>query len=313
MLIRPALREYRVWTTDSRRWVSYRPRPDDIIISASPKTGQSWAQQIVSSLIFQDTVARPLLQVSPWIDGRPFGTVEGIHEQIEAQTHRRFLKSHVPIDGLPLYDSVKYIHVARDGRDAVMSWHDQLMAFTEAHRETLSKIGLEDPLIGKPYPLIPAEPADFFRLWLTTSVVQDQSDGFPSPSFFDFEASFWAERHRPNILFVHFQDLLDDREGEMRRIARFLEIEPDEQIWPSLVAAAGFSAMRAASDKLMPSFRDRDRPFFNKGTNGRWRGVFTPGDLTMYEAKTREKFAPDLAAWVSCGRRATDGAQSLAL
>jgi aryl sulfotransferase len=34
MLIRPALREYRTWTTDSRRWAPYRPRPDDIIISA---------------------------------------------------------------------------------------------------------------------------------------------------------------------------------------------------------------------------------------------------------------------------------------
>ena len=33
---------------------------------------------------------------------------------IEAQTHRRFLKSHLPFDGLPIYDEVRYIHVARD-------------------------------------------------------------------------------------------------------------------------------------------------------------------------------------------------------
>ena len=303
MLIRPALREYRVWTTDSRRWALYRPRRDDIIISASPKTGQTWTQQIVSSLIFQDAVARPLLQVSPWVDFRSVATVESIHEQIEAQTHRRFLKSHLPIDGLPLYDSVKYIHVARDGRDAVMSWHNQLTGFSEATRERYSKIGLEDPLIGRPYPLIPEEPAEFFRLWLTTAVVEGQSDGFPSLSFFDFEASFWAERHRPNILFVHYQDLLDDREGEMRRIARFLGIEPKEQVWPSLVAAAGFSAMRAASDELMPEFRNRSQPFFNKGMNGRWQGVFRPDDLTLYETKVREKFSPDLAAWLSFGHR----------
>ena len=117
MLIRPALREYRVWTTDSRRSRPYRPRRDDIIISAIPKSGQTWTQQIVSSLIFQDAVVRPLLQVSPWIDGRSFGPVERIYQQIEAQTHRRFLKAHLPVDGLPLYDEVKYIHVARDGRD----------------------------------------------------------------------------------------------------------------------------------------------------------------------------------------------------
>jgi len=106
MLIRPASREYRVWTTDSRRWAHYQPRPDDIIIAASAKTGQTWTQQIVSSLIFQDAVARPLLQVSPWIDRRPFGSVEDLFERIEAQKHRRFLKSHLPIDGLPLYDII---------------------------------------------------------------------------------------------------------------------------------------------------------------------------------------------------------------
>jgi aryl sulfotransferase len=310
MLIRPASREYRVWTTDSRRWAHYQPRPDDIIIAASAKTGQTWTQQIVSSLIFQDAVARPLLQVSPWIDRRPFGSVEDLFERIEAQKHRRFLKSHLPIDGLPLYDNVKYIHVARDGRDSVVSWHHQLKTFTETHREQLSKIGVEDPVIGRPYPLIPEEPAAFFRLWLTTPVVEGQADGLPSLSFFDFEASFWAERHRPNFLFVHYQDLLDDRDGEMRRIAHFLDIEPDERVWPSLVAAAGFSAMQAAGDDLMPEFRNRN--FFNKGTNGRWQGIFAPEDLALYEMKVREKFSPDLAAWLSGGRRATGEPQLIA-
>ena len=156
MLIRPALREYRTWTTDSRRWAPYRPRPDDIIISAFPKSGQTWTQQIVSSLVFQDTAVRPLLQVSPWVDGR-FRAVGPTYEQIEAQTHRRFLKAHLPIDGLPLYDDVKYIHVARDGRDAVMSIHNQYRSHTDAQRETLSKIGAEDSLYRKALSADPAE------------------------------------------------------------------------------------------------------------------------------------------------------------
>ena len=88
----------------------------------------------------------------------------------------------------------------------------------------------------------------------------------------------------------------------MRRIARFLGIASDEQAWPSLVAAAGFSAMRAATDALMPEFKNRN--FFNRGTNGRWRGVFRPDDLTLYDSKVREKVSPDLAAWLSLGRRA---------
>jgi Sulfotransferase domain len=74
------------------------------------------------SLVFQDSEARPLNVVSRWIDGRA-GRTEETHHAIEAQKHRRFLKSHTPLDGLPLHDGVRYIFVGRDGRDALMSLH----------------------------------------------------------------------------------------------------------------------------------------------------------------------------------------------
>jgi len=68
--------------------------------------------------------------------------------------------------------------------------------------------------------------------------------------------SFWNFRHLPNIHCVHYADLKADREGEMRRIARFLDIDVPESTWPALV----------------------ERDFFFKGTNGRWRDVRTRED-----------------------------------
>ena len=59
------------------------------------------------------------MDVSPWIDCRFVEPIEDTLARIEAQQHRRFLKSHLPADGLPLFDAVRYIHVARDGRDAL--------------------------------------------------------------------------------------------------------------------------------------------------------------------------------------------------
>lgn len=47
------------------------------------------------------------------------------------------------------------------------------------------------------------------------------------------------------------------------------------------------------------------RRFFNKGTNGQWRGILTDDDLALYEAKVREKLSPNLAVWLEGGRRAT--------
>ena len=75
-------------------------------------------QHIVSLLMFQDPAPLPVMDVSGWIDRRFGAPIEEALAKMEAQEHRRFLKSHLPADGLPLHDAVRYIHVARDGRDA---------------------------------------------------------------------------------------------------------------------------------------------------------------------------------------------------
>ena len=309
MLIRPALREYRTWSVDSRRWHGYEPRPGDIVIATSPKCGTTWTQQIVSSLVFQDAAVRALGKVSPWIDARFRGTVADTYSALAAQTHRRFIKTHLPIDGLPLYEEVTYVHVARSGRDAFMSMHNHFTANTQATIDTFDRIGLEDSTIGRPYPRLPADPAEFFRLWISTPAVPGQTDGLPSPSFFDLEVGYWAERGRPNLLLSHYNDLSVDLDGEMRRISGFLGIPVNEPLWPSLVSAARFEAMQAAGEALMPQLQTAitggTQRFFNKGTNGRWRGVLSDDDLKLYEAKARQKFTPGLAAWLEGGRGTT--------
>lgn len=309
-LIRPASREYRIWAMDSRRWEGYQPRPDDVIIATPPKCGTTWMQHIVCSLVFQDPTPRALPEVSPWIDQRFVSPIETVYGALERQTHRRFVKSHLPLDGLPLYDDVKYIHVARDGRDAIMSLHNHHSGFNADIIARFDRIGLEDPAIGRALPRVSKEPDVFFRQWISESFVSGQTDGFTTFSFFDTVASYWAERRRPNFLLVHYNDLLADRQGEMRRIAAFLGIEVAETLWPALVDSAGFTAMQDAGATLMPQterlFPDGGaRRFFNKGTNQRWREVLTADDLARYAAKVAEKFTPALAAWVEGGRLAS--------
>jgi aryl sulfotransferase len=303
-LIRPALYEYRTWAADSRRWDPYRPRPGDIIIATYPKSGTTWMQQIVSSLVFQDATSRSLDNLSPWIDARHLGRSEAeIYQVLEAQTHRRFPKTHLPVDALPLFDDVRYIHVARDGRDAVISMHDYFSGFTNAQLENLDRIGLADPAIAAPFPRVPADPAVYFRRWVSST-----ADAVTHRSFFDFEVGYWAERRRSNFLLVHYNDLLGDLESEMRRIARFLAIEVKETVWPSLVRAATFAEMQAAGDVLTPTLVNRfvggTRRMFNKGTNRRWDGILTDDDLALYDARLREKFSPGLAQWIAGGRGA---------
>ena len=306
MLARPALREYRTWSVDSRRWHAYTPRPDDIVIATPPKCGTTWMQQIVASLVFQDATPRPIPAVSPWPDQRFRETEQVMLDRLDAQTHRRFLKSHLPADGLPIHDDVRYIVVARDGRDVLMSWHNHFGGIGAEALANFDRVGLADPQIGRPYPRVPADPAAYFRLWLSTPAVAGQPDGYNQLSFFATIASYWAERRRENFLLVHYNDLKSDLDAEMRRIAAFLSIPVHDTVWPSLVHAADFAQMRAAGGILMPQtkamFPEGPDRFFNKATNGRWRDVLTEADLALYDAKVRTAFTPSLAAWLESGR-----------
>jgi aryl sulfotransferase len=276
------------------------------VIATYPKCGTTWMQRIISLLVFQDPEPRPVMQISPWIDRRAREPIEDVMARIDAQDHRRFLKAHLPADGLPIYDEVKYVHVARDGRDAAMSSHNHGSGLTPEVLEALDRTGLEDERVGRPYPRVPADPGDYFYRWLTEEVDPGYGDSSSATSFFHFARTWWEERHRPNVLLVHYNDLKADLPREMRRIADFLGIAVPPELWPGLVEAAGFEAMRRNGDALMGSvagyFRGGGHRFFHKGTNGRWRGVFRGADLALYDAKLRAELPPTCARWLACGR-----------
>ena len=301
-LVRPALCEVRSRVFDSARWAGYQPRSDDILIATYSKCGTTWMQHIVSMLVFGSAEPRPLWDVSPWPDARFGAPVETLMATMEAQTHRRFLKSHLPLSALPLYEDVKVLHVARDGRDACMSLHNHVRNFTTEGLAMLSAISRNDPKFGDAYPHVPDDASAFFHEWITDGGV----DGDPAASFFGLENSFWAERRRENVMLVHYNDLKTDRGGEMKRIADFLDIEIPDSLWPQLVEAASFDAMKRDGDALMPLahflWEGGSGRFINKGTNGRWRDVFAKDDLDRYEAKVRSAFSPALARWIEHGR-----------
>lgn len=315
MSLQLASREYRTWIFDSRRWQHYRPRADDIIIATYPKCGTTWMQQIVGLLVFQSPEPKPVMGISAWIDRRFPETIETVIAHIEAQSHRRFLKSHMPLDGLPFYDEVKYIHVARDGRDACMSFHNHATGFTDQMLRGLTKAGLEDETVARPYPEVIADAGEFFHRWITRGEVPGHEDGSPSMSFFHFERSWWEARDRPNVLLVHYNDLKADLAGEMRRIADFLGISVAPDVWPMLVEAAGFEAMRRDGDTLMAHvasiFKDGSKSFFFKGSNERWRGIVAEKDLALYEAKAMAMLSPACRRWVAQGRLKAGDPRSL--
>ena len=106
---------------DSTRWNWFTPRDDDIIVATSYKAGTTFTQTIIGNMLFPDgNLPGPASFISPWLDMRVF-PLELVLGQLDAQDHRRYIKTHTPLDGLPFYSNVKYVCVSRDPRDVFMS------------------------------------------------------------------------------------------------------------------------------------------------------------------------------------------------
>lgn len=314
MMLRGPEREFRDWVSDSRRWHGFTPRPSDVVVATAPKCGTTWVQRIVGMLLRQSVAPFPVQDEQPWIDMRS-RPVDEMLAMLEAQPGRRCIKTHSPIDALPFYDDLLYVHVARDPRDACMSYLNHVSGFTPLARNMLDHIGMTDETIGKPYPASSADPHSFFRAFMRCPDAETYQD-FTIAEYCDLERSYWAERHRPNVLMVHYNDLKADLEGEMRRIAAFCGIETPETLWPDLVEAAGFAAMKRDAAALLPRaamiWEGGAEQFLHQGTNQRWREVAAADDLMLYEAAASAGMSPNLKAWAEQGRLAAGDPAAMA-
>jgi len=298
-------REYRNHHLDSTRWDGVVPRDDDIVITTAYKAGTTWTQRIVAALVLGPGPI-DLTSASPWIDARFHGPVEMLMAEIEAQRHRRFMKSHLAADGVRYFPQAKYLVVGRDTRDVFMSLWNHYSSYTDHMYEVLNDADRPGP----PFPRCPPTPGQLWARWIAEGWFEWESDGWPFWSHHHHLATWWAARDVPNIMFVHYGDLLSDTEAEMRRIAAFLEIDVTEDVWPALVADVGIDAMReesrAVGDPESESFHGGAARFFYKGTNGRWRDTLTVEDLAMYD-RAASPLDPTLRTWLEGGRHALAG------
>lgn len=306
-------RIYQNAVLDSTRWQAFIPREDDIVISTSYKSGTTWTQAIVRELIVHDMqqagIIDPALFPAPdnsaslWPDARWISPIDELNAMLEAQPHRRFLKSHLALNGLPIYPQVKYLIVARDPRDVFMSLWNHHRGTTDEFLEMLNTFPRR---VGDPFPRCPADIHEFWASWISRSWFAWEQEGYPYWGTMYHNQSWWNYRHLDNIHLVHYADLKADPLGEIRGMAEFLEIEISDEALAAVIDHTGFDAMReraiAADANGQSPFREGARTFFYKGTNGRWRDTLTESELEMYEQTKATVLTPDCARWLEMGR-----------
>lgn len=295
MAFRAAEGEWITVHADSRRWGQVPLRSGDILISTPPKSGTTLMQGIVHSLLWPDGEAPgDFLGLSPWIDFR-YHPVEQVAEQVDDQHHRRFLKTHTPADCLSIDDDVSYLVVHRDGRDALVSWANHREKYRADAMEILNEKAAADGL------------APLDANWNGDDMDALLDEWLDECSPVRHLAAWWPLRNQDNVHLVHYADLLDNLDGEMRRIAAFLDVEVPDDLWPAVVERCRIDEMRAVAASnggFTTRFDGGADSFFHKGTNGRWVGVLTEDQLRRYDAHVDEGLEPEAAAWLGSGSTA---------
>ncbi|MEA2551642.1 MAG: hypothetical protein QOE25_1411, partial [Actinomycetota bacterium] len=303
-----ALRRYRGFMADSARWERFTFRPDDVVISTPSKCGTTWMQTIVGMLLFDRVdLGAPISTISPWLD-MLIRSDEEVFGILDRQTHRRFMKTHTPLDGVPRLDSVTYIAVARHPLDVALSDLDHAENMRRDHVVELrvGASGAADPdLPAREEP--PDDPGEFLRWFIDNEETPTGSGPNGLDDYCQQIRTYWDARHAPKVHLFHYGDMWADLDAEMRRVASALGVIIDEERWPAFVEAAGFASMRSrasatAPDAHMDIWASPQR-FFRSGGTRNWASMLSSEEIAHFEARLRE-LAGDAADWALRGRAA---------
>jgi hypothetical protein len=196
---------------------NFRPRPDDIFVVTYPRSGTTWTQMILYQLTTDGRMDfAHITQVCPWFE-RAF---KAGHD-LDALPGPRVFKSHLTYRRIPK-GPCKYLYVARDGKDVAVSYY-------HFHRSHMDYQGTFD---------------EFFAKFLAGEL----SYG----SWLRHVEGWWAHRADGNVLFLHYEDMVHDLPGSLRRIARFCELDVEPERFDSIVDRCGFAFMKAHESQFDP-------------------------------------------------------------
>jgi aryl sulfotransferase len=278
---------------DSSIWNDFHYRDDDIIITSYAKSGTTWLQQIVGQLLFDGDPDLDVAALSPWVDLHWPPKAEKF-ALLEQQQHRRFLKTHLPPDALAFSPQVKYIYIARDGRDVAWSLYNHYANRDLAWgREMAEKAGVS------PLPNIPTSALGFFHNWL-------EKEGYPFWPYWENISGWWKIKDLANVHFIHYANLKHDLPLEIERIAQFLDIpKPEDEIWQAIVHHCSFEYMKDNAEQFAPmagrAWKGGAKTFIYKGVNQRWKDILSAEDIHRYEAKAVAQLGPACAHWLATG------------
>ncbi len=279
--------------TDNRRWDQITLRADDVLVVTPPKSGTTWMQTIVALLLSGDPEVETQLAVKmPWIDIR-LREISEVAARVEAMEHRRSLKSHTPLNGIPYESGPQYLCVFRHPLDAHFSYRNHMRNI---------------PLNFFDFFYPEGDDETTFQRFLDGAAEGFDMDAMPLAHIIQHFKAAHELSSQPNVTLFHYADMTRDLAGTFDKVAGLLGMSHPPALMRELVQAATFDNMQANAVRFVPSagtpFMKSDRAFFHSGTNGQWAGKLTAEQLDGYDYVMNAHLSADERRWLELGEGA---------
>ncbi|PWJ21112.1 hypothetical protein SAMN05421539_102361 [Jannaschia seohaensis] len=245
---------------------------------------------IVAMLLHGSTeLPAPLSELSPWLDYSPM-PLDEVVAAYGSQQGRRLIKTHTPLDGLPITDGVFAISVLRNPIDAMRSMRRHVLNMAKApeHDPFLAD---EETVIARGIDL-PFEPTN----------VDDVSLGLLARHL---RAAIEAKAEANGfVTMIHYSDMKRDLGQVVAHIAAHIEVDAPPDLLAEIVEAASLASMRAKATRFAPLAKaghfKSPEGFFATGERGDHAQI--PLSLMkQYAERMSELLSPDEANWLQDG------------
>lgn len=216
---------------------------DDTFLVSYPRSGNTWTRFLIANL------RHPEIEVG-------FANIENLVPDTAALSNRtlkrirrpRILKSHQYFD--PRYPKVLYI--VRDPRDVAVSYYHFHRKYGFIQDDSPLEKFVTDFVAGK---LVSAD-------WGTWAE--------------NVASWYYTRRGNPNFMLVRYEELKDDTQTQLARVARFLGVDPTHELLGRAISQSSAERMRQLEheqrDQWVGTRKHRDDiPFVGRASAGSWR------------------------------------------
>jgi len=239
---------------------THKSRPDDVYIATYPKSGTTWLQHIVNQMLGEPRGSDlKIVKAIPWaaVETQSF---------IDNLSSPRVLKTHMKWCWVPKGDGVKYIYCYRNPKDVVVSYYHYVLImkyfnYNDSFDEYYSKVFMD-------------KRASMYG------------------GYFDHVSEWLQQRDNKNILFLTYEDLIEDLVRGITRIERFLKLELSEEMKLKIASNSSFSTMKSNSLSNYSWVLGSQKSFIRKGKVGDWVNYLSEKQSQEIEEMVKKRLIP---------------------